>query len=303
MQSFEQSFTVSQQDPNCLFSTGDNNNYLLETFHQYPQGDFRPTFYNPFEIKHRRRTSRAQLKVLEKSFSENPKPNATIRRILAQRLDMTPRGVQIWFQNRRAKAKLQRRKSFAQSQLDERGGDQHDYPKMESLQHGESDLNQSSVLFSQFFANVQDKEGNTNNSNNGGKGMLSTFSPSQDTMNQPLSGHHWSSWQKQGDISDNARSVAPLAAMKAEQSTCSIVPFDSSAMSFDNSQNWRSMSIHSLQEKPAQHPFENDASAIMRRKSCPAPNMPCFGNSSPTDQKSMESQGWYNNMLPFQVLV
>ncbi|KAI8883276.1 homeobox, partial [Backusella circina FSU 941] len=60
--------------------------------------------------KHRRRTSRAQLKVLEKSFSENPKPNATIRRILAQRLDMTPRGVQIWFQNRRAKAKLQRRK-------------------------------------------------------------------------------------------------------------------------------------------------------------------------------------------------
>ncbi|KAI8639613.1 homeobox domain-containing protein, partial [Parasitella parasitica] len=55
--------------------------------------------------KHRRRTSRAQLKVLEKSFSENPKPNATVRRILAQKLDMTPRGVQIWFQNRRAKAK------------------------------------------------------------------------------------------------------------------------------------------------------------------------------------------------------
>ncbi|KAI9266062.1 Homeodomain-like protein [Sporodiniella umbellata] len=72
--------------------------------------DFRPTFYNPFEIKHRRRTSRAQLKILEKSFSENCKPNATVRRILAQQLDMTPRGVQIWFQNRRAKAKLLRRK-------------------------------------------------------------------------------------------------------------------------------------------------------------------------------------------------
>ncbi|KAI7855491.1 homeobox domain-containing protein, partial [Circinella umbellata] len=55
--------------------------------------------------KHRRRTSRAQLKVLEKSFSENSKPNATVRRMLAQKLDMTPRGVQIWFQNRRAKAK------------------------------------------------------------------------------------------------------------------------------------------------------------------------------------------------------
>lgn len=67
--------------------------------------DFRPTFYNPFEIKHRRRTSRAQFKVLEKTFLENPKPNAAIRRWLAQKLVMTPRGVQVWFQNRRAKEK------------------------------------------------------------------------------------------------------------------------------------------------------------------------------------------------------
>ncbi|GAA5808014.1 hypothetical protein MFLAVUS_001396 [Mucor flavus] len=72
----------------------------------YQQGDdFRPTFYNPFEIKHRRRTSRAQFKVLEKTFLENPKPNAAIRRWLAQKLVMTPRGVQVWFQNRRAKEK------------------------------------------------------------------------------------------------------------------------------------------------------------------------------------------------------
>ncbi|KAI9280620.1 homeobox domain-containing protein, partial [Umbelopsis sp. AD052] len=55
----------------------------------------------------RRRTTRAQFKVLEKTFQENPKPSATIRRMLAQRLNMTPRGVQVWFQNRRAKAKLQ----------------------------------------------------------------------------------------------------------------------------------------------------------------------------------------------------
>jgi Homeodomain len=69
--------------------------------------DFKPTFYDPFEVKHRRRTTRAQFKVLEKTFQENPKPSATIRRMLAQRLNMTPRGVQVWFQNRRAKAKLQ----------------------------------------------------------------------------------------------------------------------------------------------------------------------------------------------------
>ncbi|CEP17187.1 hypothetical protein [Parasitella parasitica] len=73
--------------------------------------DFRPTFYNPFEIKHRRRTSRAQFKVLEKTFLENPKPNAAVRRWLAQKLGMTPRGVQVWFQNRRAKEKSVNAKS------------------------------------------------------------------------------------------------------------------------------------------------------------------------------------------------
>ncbi|CAO3696226.1 unnamed protein product [Rhizopus stolonifer] len=110
MQPFEQSFAVL---PNYY-----NNSFLMgqEYLMGYPLEDFRPTFYNPFEIKHRRRTSRAQLKVLEKSFSENAKPNATVRRMLAQQLDMTPRGVQIWFQNRRAKAKLLRRKQQQQQQ-------------------------------------------------------------------------------------------------------------------------------------------------------------------------------------------
>ncbi|KAL0079991.1 Homeodomain-like DNA binding domain-containing transcription factor [Phycomyces blakesleeanus] len=72
------------------------------------QNVFRPAFYDPFEIKHRRRTSRSQFKMLEKTFSETPKPNGPLRRWLAQQLSMTPRGVQVWFQNRRAKAKLQK---------------------------------------------------------------------------------------------------------------------------------------------------------------------------------------------------
>lgn len=79
--------------------------------HQQPvQKDFMPTFYNPFETKHRRRTSRAQFKILETSFYENAKPNATMRRWLAHKLGMTPRSVQVWFQNRRAKAKSQLKK-------------------------------------------------------------------------------------------------------------------------------------------------------------------------------------------------
>lgn len=36
---------------------------MFETFQQSPSGDFKPTFYNPFEIKHRRRTTKSQFKV------------------------------------------------------------------------------------------------------------------------------------------------------------------------------------------------------------------------------------------------
>ncbi|CAO3667084.1 unnamed protein product [Rhizopus stolonifer] len=110
--------------PDMLMQPGYYNNTMMMGQENYMLGynmpvenlDFRPTFYNPFEIKHRRRTSRAQLKILEESFSDNSKPNATVRRNLALQLDMTPRGVQIWFQNRRAKAKLLRRKSAAQTE-------------------------------------------------------------------------------------------------------------------------------------------------------------------------------------------
>ncbi|SAM01074.1 hypothetical protein [Absidia glauca] len=82
------------------------------------QKEFMPTFYNPFETKHRRRTSRAQFKLLEASFSENSKPSAAMRRWLAQKLGMTPRSVQVWFQNRRAKAKGQIKKKYIQEPRD-----------------------------------------------------------------------------------------------------------------------------------------------------------------------------------------
>lgn len=94
--------TTSQKHPQGFPK---NIERMFETFHQTPSGEFKPTFYNPFEIKHRRRTSRDQFQVLESSFLDNSKPNATVRRALAQRLGMTPRAVQVWFQNRRAKLK------------------------------------------------------------------------------------------------------------------------------------------------------------------------------------------------------
>lgn len=56
--------------------------------------------YTPNEVKHRKRTTSAQLKVLEGIFKTDTKPNAALRTRLALQLDMTPRGVQVWFQNR-----------------------------------------------------------------------------------------------------------------------------------------------------------------------------------------------------------
>ncbi|KAI8911245.1 Homeodomain-like protein, partial [Powellomyces hirtus] len=55
--------------------------------------------------KKRVRTSSEQLNILLEAFAENPMPEPPARTKLAQTLGMTPRAVQIWFQNRRAKTK------------------------------------------------------------------------------------------------------------------------------------------------------------------------------------------------------
>ena len=48
----------------------------------------------------RQRATPEQLQVLEEYFSLNASPNAKMREIIAQRIQMTERSVQIWFQNR-----------------------------------------------------------------------------------------------------------------------------------------------------------------------------------------------------------
>lgn len=51
--------------------------------------------YVPNEVKHRKRTSREQLKVLENMFKQETKPSATARKALSAQLGMTPREVQV----------------------------------------------------------------------------------------------------------------------------------------------------------------------------------------------------------------
>jgi len=52
------------------------------------------------KVKHRRRTTPEQLKVLEHWFDVNPKPDNNLREWLAVELGMTKRNIQVWFQNR-----------------------------------------------------------------------------------------------------------------------------------------------------------------------------------------------------------
>ncbi|KAK9767069.1 hypothetical protein K7432_003417 [Basidiobolus ranarum] len=120
-----------------------NNTPMFETFHQTPHGEFRTSFYNPFEVKHRKRTTRSQFSVLEKAFQENAKPNSTIRKELAQQLDMTPRGVQVWFQNRRAKAKNLGTSQTENSELSGDSGQEGTFSGINSSESNLFDLHQS----------------------------------------------------------------------------------------------------------------------------------------------------------------
>jgi hypothetical protein len=50
--------------------------------------------------KKRQRATPEQLLVLEEAFTVNASPNAKMREMIADRIRMTERSVQIWFQNR-----------------------------------------------------------------------------------------------------------------------------------------------------------------------------------------------------------
>jgi hypothetical protein len=55
--------------------------------------------------KKRTRTSPEQLRILQKAFQTDPMPSSSARLALSKKLGMNARAVQVWFQNRRAKAK------------------------------------------------------------------------------------------------------------------------------------------------------------------------------------------------------
>lgn len=126
----------------------------FDSFHQTPHGELKNTYYNPFVIKHRRRTSKMQLRVLEKTFETNVRPDAALRKILGEQLGMTPRSVQVWFQNRRAKIKKNKKRE------DERGRTKH---KPESLHRSSNDKNFYNHTSSMYFSPISPQDGQQNN--------------------------------------------------------------------------------------------------------------------------------------------
>ncbi|KNC99877.1 uncharacterized protein SPPG_05249 [Spizellomyces punctatus DAOM BR117] len=68
--------------------------------------------------KKRVRTSTTQLNVLQQAFAQDPMPSAAVRTALAEKLGMTSRAVQVWFQNRRAKMKLDQKRGSAAGLLE-----------------------------------------------------------------------------------------------------------------------------------------------------------------------------------------
>eukprot|EP01129_Flabellula_baltica_P013399 TRINITY_DN61_c0_g1_i3.p1 TRINITY_DN61_c0_g1~~TRINITY_DN61_c0_g1_i3.p1 ORF type:complete len:172 (-),score=35.76 TRINITY_DN61_c0_g1_i3:90-605(-) len=60
--------------------------------------------------KKRHRTTPEQLRILESTFLREKTPDINLRKKLAAQLDMTPRRVQVWFQNKRAKEKRESKK-------------------------------------------------------------------------------------------------------------------------------------------------------------------------------------------------
>ncbi|KAJ9049064.1 hypothetical protein DSO57_1007589 [Entomophthora muscae] len=66
---------------------------------------FDPIQYDPHSTKRRSKATKSQQVALESTFLMDPKPHRITQEQLAAQLGMSLRSVQIWFQNRRAKAR------------------------------------------------------------------------------------------------------------------------------------------------------------------------------------------------------
>ncbi|GAA6026799.1 hypothetical protein JCM8097_005871 [Rhodosporidiobolus ruineniae] len=94
------SFSAQHRAPTSIASPGASMYGPSATF-SHPSG----TAENPLIPKRRRRTTPAELAILEAEFRSCQRPDPLERARIAERLGMTARAVQVWYQNRRQKEK------------------------------------------------------------------------------------------------------------------------------------------------------------------------------------------------------
>ncbi|KAJ8696371.1 hypothetical protein PTI98_006246 [Pleurotus ostreatus] len=89
--------------------------YAESSSQPYTPPPVSPTTEEPMIKKKRKRADAAQLKVLNDVYSRTAFPSTEERLSLAKQLDMSPRSVQIWFQNKRQSMRQTNRQSSTMS--------------------------------------------------------------------------------------------------------------------------------------------------------------------------------------------
>ncbi len=82
-----------------------NNNANVNCQSSSSQSSAMFIFPHSRPIKRRRRLSNEETRYLQEAFNQNQRPNSENRAIIANKLGLSNRAIQIWFQNRRAKLK------------------------------------------------------------------------------------------------------------------------------------------------------------------------------------------------------
>lgn len=99
--SFGVAYVTPEQAQVLLLSRKTNQPFILPNPSNFPRALNKNQESLDDSSKRRLRPSDDQCDILWKTFNENPLPSAAIRQKLASQLGMSPRAVQIWFQNRR----------------------------------------------------------------------------------------------------------------------------------------------------------------------------------------------------------
>jgi hypothetical protein len=94
------------EDPDSDDEMNDGQRRRRTAISELPQiQEQQPKKISTIQPKKRQRTSPDQLEILEKVYQTEKLPGSDLRKELAVKLKMTPRRVQVWFQNKRAKEK------------------------------------------------------------------------------------------------------------------------------------------------------------------------------------------------------